>query len=110
MICGAAKVAFCAGLTAFVGRWAAADLRARLVRRAAARVDRDALIVLLSSTRRAGFIYLLLQNPSSPQGLRRSTMTLSERRLLRVLAPRVGKPQGVCGWLPLTRPSPPPCG
>jgi hypothetical protein len=29
---------------------------------------------------------------------------------LRVFAPKVGKPHGVWGWLPLTRPSPPPCG
>jgi hypothetical protein len=43
-------------------------------------------------------------------GLRRSTIIRSLGRFLRVFAPSVGKPQGVCGWLPFTRPSPPPCG
>jgi hypothetical protein len=43
-------------------------------------------------------------------GFRRSTIIRSLLRFLRVFAPRVGKPQGVCGWLPFTRPSPPPCG
>ena len=41
---------------------------------------------------------------------RRSTICLSVRLLCRVFLPSVGKAQGVCGWLPLTRPSPPPCG
>src|SRR5271156_226561 len=43
-------------------------------------------------------------------GLRRSTIIRSLGRFFRVFAPRVGKPQGVCGWFPFTRPSPPPCG
>ncbi len=42
--------------------------------------------------------------------LRRSTIIRSLLRFLRVFAPRVGNPQGVCGWFPFTRPSPPPCG
>src|ERR1700723_3032827 len=42
--------------------------------------------------------------------LRRSTITRSLGRFLRVFAPSVGKPHGVCGWFPFTRPSPPPCG
>src|SRR5579863_9248046 len=41
---------------------------------------------------------------------RRSTIIRSLLRFFRVFAPRVGNPQGVCGWLPFTRPSPPPCG
>lgn len=43
-------------------------------------------------------------------GLRRSTIIRSLGRFFRVFAPKVGNPQGVCGWLPFTRPSPPPCG
>src|SRR4029077_2936968 len=43
-------------------------------------------------------------------GFRRWAIILSVRRLCRVLAPKVGKPQGVLGWVPFTRPSPPPCG
>src|SRR5271163_4465046 len=37
-------------------------------------------------------------------------MFLSVRLLCRVFLPSVGKAQGVCGWLPFTLPSPPPCG
>src|SRR5205814_6757136 len=43
--------------------------------------------------------------------LRRLTMNLSVRLLLRVLYPRVGWPQGVTGCRPPeVFPSPPPCG
>src|SRR5438270_7412499 len=43
--------------------------------------------------------------------LRRFTIMLSVRLLLRVLYPRVGCPQGVTGWRPPeVLPSPPPCG
>ena len=50
----------------------------------------------------------LLKN--SCRYFRRSTMCLSVRLLLRVFLPNVGKAHGVTGWLPFTRPSPPPCG
>src|SRR5207237_4855840 len=41
---------------------------------------------------------------------RRSTINLSVRLLCLVFLPSVGHPQGVCGCLSLTRPSPPPSG
>src|SRR5580700_4179156 len=43
-------------------------------------------------------------------GFLRCTIWPSERRLRRVFLPSVENPHGVCGWLPFTRPSPPPCG
>jgi hypothetical protein len=42
--------------------------------------------------------------------LRRCSIMRSVRLLCRVFFPNVGKAQGVCGWLPFTLPSPPPCG
>src|SRR5947209_12493385 len=49
--------------------------------------------------------YLLLP------ALRRRTIKRSVRLFLRVLYPRAGLPQGVCGWPPMgARPSPPPWG
>src|SRR5262249_70195 len=42
--------------------------------------------------------------------LRRSTIYRSDGLRRRVLAPLVGRPHGVMGWLPLPRPSPPPIG
>jgi hypothetical protein len=82
-----------------------AVFRARVARRGARRDIRVAVIEVFSIPRRAGFIFLLL---FQTHGLRRSTIIRSLGRFFRVFAPRVGKPQGVCGWLPFTRPSPPP--
>jgi hypothetical protein len=103
-------VAFRAGLDTRDG---VAGLRALEARRAAD-IFRDALMVALSVTRRAGVMiglvllyfsnFILLTRTdyfqdllSLAYGLRRSTIILSVRRLCRVFAPRVGKPQGVCG-------------
>ena len=82
-----------------------AGLRAPEVRRTADML-RVALILALSITRRAGimngfFLPILLirihYRHELAYGLRRSTIILSVRRLCRVLAPKVGKPQGVLG-------------
>jgi hypothetical protein len=84
-----------------------ADLRALELLRTPATL-RDALMVVLSITRRAGIIdsyildftnsYRLLPKLTrSFLYFRRSAIILSVRRLCRVFAPRVGKPQGVWG-------------
>jgi len=85
--------------------------RARVERLVARRDVLVAVIRVLSVTRRTGFIFCILKPiPPKNYGLRRSTIIRSLLRFLRVFAPSVGKPHGVCGWLPFTRPSPPPCG
>jgi hypothetical protein len=64
-----------------------------------------AVIRWLSISRRAGFILLLVlallfsycSAPKLVYGLRRSTIMRSLFLFFRVFAPRVGKPQGVCG-------------
>jgi hypothetical protein len=48
--------------------------------------------------------------PEHQNYLRRWTICLSVRLLWRVFFPNVGNAHGVCGWLPFTLPSPPPCG
>jgi hypothetical protein len=115
---GANRVAGLAGFGA--GRAARTDLRLRATRRAAGRdrLVRDALIIIClnfpSNTRRARLSIF----PSTTKAKTRETVYdflrctiwLLVRLLCRVFAPSVEKPHGVCGWLPLTRPSPPPCG
>jgi len=98
--------------TALATRGRAAGLRALEARRARVTL-RDALIVGLSITRRAGIMIHYTFYFTSPYPillmrtlavktfsscyLRRSAIMRSVRRLCRVLAPSVGKPQGVFG-------------
>src|SRR5262249_47803843 len=58
----------------------------------------------------AGVLPSGLVDSSRYFALRRWRMNLLVRLLCLVLYPLVGFPQGVCGWLPFERPSPPPCG
>jgi hypothetical protein len=85
-----------------LARDADADFRALTGRRVLRRAVRDAAIAMLT--------FLTATAKNVCYFLRRSTIKRSARRLCRVFAPNVGKPHGVCGWLPFTRPSPPPCG
>ena len=98
--------------TGFPSLTAAAALRGAALRALAGRrleLDRDVRDAVINPfPDRTGEI--CLPSPTIPYGLRRSTIIFDCERFLRVLAPNVGKPQGVCGWLPFTRPSPPPCG
>src|SRR5271154_2636329 len=73
----------------------------------AALVSPHASRVCYSSSSTRGLARILAKNFGY---FRRWTMFLSVRLLCRVFLPSVGKAQGVCGWLPLTLPSPPPCG
>ena len=97
-------------------RFAGARLRAvrfagRLLPRRAARPDRDVLVVLVARIAFALIGLLCYGRPINKNCyFLRSTMFLSVRLLFLVFFPNVGKAHGVCGWLPFTRPSPPPCG
>jgi hypothetical protein len=73
----------------------------------AALVSPHASRVCYSSSSARGLARVLAKNF---RYFRRWTMFFSVRLLCRVFLPSVGKAQGVCGWLPLTLPSPPPCG
>jgi len=114
-----------AGFT-FADRRAGAAFRVvrALVRRVVVRVDvrvvlravlRDDLrdvrvaVIFVSFPRRAGNLPTTTSPVKSYYPFsRRWTIILLPPRFRRVFAPNVGKPHGVCGWLPFTRPSPPP--
>jgi len=88
------------GLRAGFAARAAACFRAPEARRAAARLICETPMALsVNISGRAGIGPFLLKSglPFSRYFFRRSAIIRSVRRLCRVLAPSVGKPQGVCG-------------